>query len=186
MANTCIGGIIYHELNQRFMSPFINGGLLDPDEFLTFCNHMEYYLSLPLDFVPSKYKYPLAVLHGEPGDLTMHFTHYHSEQEAKTKWEERKRRVKWDNLFVLMDGDNCSDEQVRAFESIPVKNKVIITMKDYPEYKSVYAIKRPDYIQGDILKYGLLKESVRWFELFDYVHFFNTGKIRNNALFRNR
>jgi len=186
ITNTCIGGIIYHELNLQFLSPTINCSINEHDEFITFSRNIEHYLSLPLDFIPSKWEYPVAVLHGEPGDVTVHFVHYHSEQEAKTKWEERKKRLKWDNLFVMMDGDNCSDEQVKAFDDMPIKNKVIITMKDYPMYRSVYAIKRPDYVQGDILKYGLMRGAVRGFELFDFVHFFNTGKIKKNALFRNR
>ena len=34
------------------------------------------------------------------------------------------------------------------------------------------------------LEYGLWNQTIRWYELMDYVHFFNTGKIRDNALFR--
>jgi len=186
ITNTCIGGIIYHELRLPFLSPIINCGILEHDEFITFLRNMEHYLSLPLDFIPSKRNYPVAVLHGEMGDVTVHFAHYHTEKDAQAKWEVRKKRIRWDNLFVLMDGDNCSDIQVRDFDNLPIKNKVVITMKNYPECPSSFAILRKDYVQGEILKYGLLRGTIRWFELFDIVHFFNTGKIRKNAFFRNR
>jgi len=186
ITNTCIGGIISHELHLQFLSPIVNCGIVDHYEFLNFCEHLDYYLTLPLNFVESGRSYPMAVLHGEYGDVTVDFRHYHSQAEAKEKWEARIKRMRWDNLYVLMDGDNCSDDQVAAFDNLPEERKVIITRKEYPELKSVFAITRSDYVQGDILKYGLMKGSVRWFEVFDYVHFFNTGKIRGNALFRNR
>ena len=57
-----------------------------------------------------------------------------------------------------MDGDNCSDDQVELFDKLSIKNKVIITMKEYPQYKSVFAIRRSDYPQGKILEYDLLME----------------------------
>ena len=125
-------------------------------------------------------------MHGAFGDVTVYFTHYHSEEEALNKWKERTSRVRYDNLLVLMDGDNCSDNQVKGFNQLPQSRKVIITMKEYPQYQSVYAINRKDYPQGKLLEFGLLHGGARWYELFDYVHFFNTGEIRNNVFFRNR
>ena len=186
ITNTCIGGILFHELGLRFCSPTINCGIRDHDEFLLFCNHLEHYLSLPVEFVPSQWKYPVGVLRGEWGDVKVYFTHYRSQEEADSKWKERTARVKYDNLMVLMDGDNCYDSHVEAFDRLPQQRKVIITMKEYPQCQSVFAIKRKDYPQGKLLEYGLLRGGARWYELFDFVHFFNTGKIRNNVFFRNR
>ena len=186
ITNTCIGGVLFHDLHLRFCSPTINCGIRDHDEYLLFCTHLRHYLSLPLDFVPSKWKYPVAVLHGEVGDVTVYFTHYHSEEEARSKWRERTARVRYDNLIVLMDGDNCDDCHVETFDRLPIGRKVIITMKEYPQCHSVFAIRRKDYPQGNLLEYGLLRGGARWYELFDYVHFFNTGKIRRNVFFRNR
>ncbi|MBQ6068561.1 MAG: DUF1919 domain-containing protein [Bacteroidales bacterium] len=186
ITNTCMGGIIFHELKLRFCSPTINCGIRDHDEYLLFCAHLEHYLSLDIDFVQSKWKYPVGILHGDPGDVWVYFTHYHSVEEARSKWMERRARVRYDNLVVMMDGDNCLDYHVEAFDRLPMDRKVILTMKEFPQCKSVFAIKRKDYPQGDILEYGLLHGGARWYELFDFVHFFNTGEIRNNALFRNR
>ena len=186
ITNTCIGGIMSHELNLRFLSPTVNCGIRDHDEFFTFCRYLEHYLSLPLDFIPSQWKYPVAVLHGKHGDVTVYFTHYHSREEAEAKWSDRKKRVNYNNLVILMDGDNCTDRQIKAFDDLPQQRKAIITMTEHPELASVWTINHPDYKQGQILEYGLVHHSLRWFELLDYVHFFNTGKIRDNALFRNK
>ena len=186
ITNTCIGGLIYHELHLRFCSPTINLGIRIPEEFIIFCEHLDEYLSLPIDFIPSEWGYPVGILHGGFGDIKVYFTHYKTEQEARIKWSERVERVDYNNLFVLMDGDDCSDEQVEMFDRLSVKNKVIITMKEYPQYKSVFTIRRNDYPQGKILEYGLLHGGARWYELFDFVHFLNTGNIRTNAFFHNR
>lgn len=180
------GGIISHELNQRFCSPTVNLGIRSHDEFFIFVEHLDYYLTLPLDFIPTEFRYPVAVLHGEYGDVTVFFRHYSSKEQALGKWKERIPRIVRDNMFLIMDGDNCSDEQVIHFSRLPIKRKVIITMKPYPEIPSVFTISHPRYKQASLLKYELVDESLRWLELFDYVHFLNTGEIRANALFRNR
>ena len=71
ITNTCIGGILYHELHLKFCSPTINCGIRVPEEFITFCEHLDTYLSLPIDFVSSQWKYPVGILHGEFGDITV-------------------------------------------------------------------------------------------------------------------
>ena len=184
ITNTCIGGIMYHELKMRFLSPTINCGIRDHEEFFTFCRHLDHYLSLPLQFIPSQWKYPVAELRGKHGDIKVYFTHYHSEDEARTKWEERKKRVNPDNIIILMDGDNCTTRQIESFNALPQQRKAIITMDEHPEVPSAWAVADPKYKQAQILEYGLWNQTIRWYELMDYVHFFNTGKIRDNALFR--
>jgi len=172
-----------HDLGLRFLSPTINLSINEHKEFLIFCRHLDYYLTLPLSFIPSQWNYPVGVLQGEYGDVKIYFIHYHTEEEARAKWEERKKRVRNNNLYVVMDGDNCTDQQLQEFDKLPQEKKVVLAMSEHPEIKSVWTIKHPDYPQGKILEYGLLFKSVRWYEMFDYVHFFNTGEIRDNALF---
>lgn len=186
IANTCIGGIMSHELGERFCSPTVNCGIRVPSEFNIFAANLRHYLSLPIDFVTSQWDYPVGVLHGKYGDVTVYFTHYHSEEEAKDKWEDRAKRVNYDNLYILVDGDNCPEEDVYDFDKIPIKNKVLIAMREYPDLKSIFAIKNPRYRQGNLLKKELLNGSLFWFEVFDYVHFFNTGEIKSRRIFKNK
>lgn len=186
IANTCVGGLMSHELNQRFCSPMVNLAIYNHDEFFPFVEHLDYYLELPIEFVPSNYHFPVGILHGEYGNVEIYFVHYTSEDQALNKWRERIPRINRDNMFLIMDGDNCSDEQVEKFSRLPIDNKVIFTMKPYPEIPSVFPITHPQFTQGSLLKNGLKDGALRWFEVFDYVHFFNTGEIRENALFRNK
>ena len=83
-----------------------------------------------------------------------------------------------------MDGDNCTTQQIETFNALPQQRKAIITMDEHPNVPSAWAVADPKYKQAQILEYGLWNQTIRWYELMDYVHFFNTGKIRDNALFR--
>lgn len=186
IANTCIGGILSHELNLKFLSPTVNVGVFNNEEFFTLCQHLKYYMTLEHELIgptPDNHFFNTK-LYGKYGDITFTFGHFNSVNEITQQWEKRKKRINYNNIFIIMDGDNCSDRIVGEFNNLPYKNKVIITKKAYPDNPSVFAITNPNYHKGDILKYGLMNESARWFELFDYVHFFNTGNIRTNALFR--
>lgn len=186
VSNTCLGGMISHELGLQFKSPTINCAFFVPEEFNVFVSNIDYYVNQPIDFISSDYKYPVGVLRSELGDVTIHFIHYSTEDEVRKKWYDRAKRLDLDNLFVLVDGDNCPEEDVEEFDRLNLKHKAIITMKDYSGLESVFVIKNPKYCQGDLLKTKLCGDALHWFELFDYVHFFNTGKIRSSRIFRNK
>lgn len=44
------------------------------------------------------------------GDVYIKFVHYSSFKCAKEKWEERKNRIDWDNIFVLLEGPSFTPE----------------------------------------------------------------------------
>ena len=70
------------------------------------------------------------------------FIHYKTFEEAKTKWDERKQRINYDNLFIIgTDKDNFTYETLKAFENLPYENKIIFTHIDYSEISSSYCIK---------------------------------------------
>ena len=184
ITNTCIGGIVYHELGLQFLSPTINCGIRDHEQFFTFCNHLRHYLSLPLNFVPSEYNYPVATLRGDYGPVTIFFSHYKSREQASAKWEERKRRVNWDNIVILMDGDNCTTQQAAAFNRITWPHKVIFTTLSDRRQPSEFAITHPEYRPFELLEYGPMHHALRWYETLDLVHFLNTGNIRKNPLLK--
>jgi len=182
ITNTCIGGIVYHDLGLRFLSPTINCGIRDHAEFFTFCIHLRHYLSLPLDFITTQWSYPVATLHGDYGDVTVYFSHYKTREQAADRWEERKGRVNWDNIVVLMDGDNCTPDQVAAFAALPQSHKVIFTMSQRASCACEFPLNHPDYKPTELLEYGPLHGALRWYELLDVVQFLNSGRIRRNPL----
>ena len=51
--------------------------------------------------------------------------HYHSEEEAREKWNRRKERINRDKLlFKLSEREGCSREDVERFVALPLKNKI--------------------------------------------------------------
>lgn len=138
ISSNCIGGIIYQDLHIQASSPTIDLYFNAPD-FIQFLNKMPYYLGCSLTFTKkTKYSeidsiYPIGAL----DDVEIHFMHYKSDKDALLKWEQRKKRIEFDNLFIIMtDRDFCTYDIIKEFDNLPYKNKIIFTAKHYPEFKS--------------------------------------------------
>lgn len=137
-SQNCVGGVMYHDLGLQFRSPTINLFMSTPD-FVSFLENPKSYLQLPLDFIDSNCPYPVAKL----GDLTIYFVHYMTPEEASEKWEARKKRINWDNVFVVMtDRDGCDIETVRRFEALPYQNRVLFSSKVFEDAPHCIALKR--------------------------------------------
>ena len=141
-SDNCMAGFIYHDLGLRFNSPFING-LCSTKDFLKFLHEPKYYLNQPLVFIPNPTgeKYPVAMI----GDIRYNFIHYHSEEEALQKWEERKARIIWDNVYVIMtEKEDCTYNDLCSFNTLQspfIKKKVVLCHKPYPEIKNAFYIR---------------------------------------------
>ena len=155
----CVGAFILHDLNQPFNSPFVNL-YLDPSDFV--------------QFIQTEKPYPVGLL----DDLKVHFMHYHSEQEAKEKWEARSHRLDFDNLFIMMTdkdgGKGAKYEDLQAFDNLPYPNKVVFTHKPYPELKSAFYIKgfENENEVGDLFTFSGWNGE-KYYDQFDYVSWFN-------------
>ncbi len=96
---------------------------------------MEYYFSLDLQFISheqSKYCEDLKLRNTPPcpigvlDDIEIVFLHYHSEEEAYTKWNRRKERIDINNVIVKMSEQNhCTCEHLNAFDALPYKTKFV-------------------------------------------------------------
>lgn len=170
IASNCNGGFIAHDLNLRFNSPFVNL-FLTPKDFIRYLKNIEFYQQQNLTFVQTEKAYPVAKL----ADITLCFMHYHSEQEAEQKWNERSKRMDLDNLFVMMtERDGCEYQDLIEFDALPFKNKVVFTHKHYPEIESAFYIHEPgnNAMVGDIFEYTSLNGK-RYYDQFDYVSWLN-------------
>lgn len=135
----CIGGIIYNELNLQFLSPTINL-YMNCEDFIKFCENMEYYLSLEIKEYNGdiEREYPLGML----DDLLLYFVHYKSLDEAREKWNSRKKRMNMDNIFIIAnDRDGFNIELLNRFSKLPYKNKKIFTHLPYDGYTDVVYLK---------------------------------------------
>lgn len=80
--------------------------------------------------------YPICSL----DDITIYFVHYHSFEECVNKWNERKKRINFDNiLLTFTDQNGCTDELVERFSILPYR-KVMFSSKFYPQYNFCYFI----------------------------------------------
>lgn len=130
-----------------------------------------------IEYPDIDHEYPV----GKLDDVIIYFVHYASFHEAKEKWEERKKRINYNNLFfIFTERDGCNYEMIKEFENLPYKNKVVFTIKKYPEITSSICL--PHTVINsevrDLCSYKNLFTKQRWIDTFDYVAFLNTGEIK--------
>ena len=114
LSQNCIGGVFYHDMGMQFKSPTINLYFKCPD-FVKFILNLDYYLSLEMKVTQGP-EFPI----GRLDDIEIYFQHYASCEEAKNKWEERKRRINKEKIVVLCtDRDEFSEETYVEWEKIP-------------------------------------------------------------------
>lgn len=120
----CFGGYISNTLGLPFRSPFVNLFLSDED-FIKFLRTPRIYLEYSPRFEKltgtSKEApdgYPLCSL----GDISLNMMHYKEPDDAIAKWNERKARINWYNLFVTA---YTEDEKIlQEFDALPYGKKV--------------------------------------------------------------
>ena len=183
LCSNCIGGIIYHRLGKQFLSPTINLFFKQPD-FVSFCVHLDYYLEKELVFVDDNCGYPVANLEGNGRDIptiTIYFNHDKENAAAREKWEKRKKRIRRDNLFIMLYNlDGVTVDQLHEIEKVKCRNKVVFTATPLPEIPWSICI-QPNLRHQ--FPYSYLQKNffgVRYFEhKFDAVDFLNCGTEGN-------
>lgn len=150
----CAAGIIYHRYNLPFLSPTINLWI-EQNDFLKFVSDLDHYLCQELHFIETDAGYPVA----ECGDIKIWFNHYATEEEARQKWESRKKRINRNNLFLMMsERDGIGREEILKFGQIPCKNRVIFTSHRYEDIP--YACYLPPYEGEEQVGYYLEKNPI--------------------------
>lgn len=117
-------------------------------------------------------EYPVARL----GDIQICFVHYESAEDAARKWNARKERIDWDNLFIIgCEKDGCTYETLREFDSLPYEHKVIFTKAEYAEFRSAFYIEGFEECQelGTITNFKEQFLKRRYLDNFDYISFLN-------------
>ena len=139
ISNTCIGGRLYHDYDEKFLSPTIDF-YMEPSDFVKFCCNLKYYLKCDIKPLPN---YRLEHLKNfffcDIGGLIAGFGHTNdSYDKIISKWNERKQRVNYDNIVVICTDRNvlkepftkCSEDTIKKFGNIPYK-KVLFSVVDY-------------------------------------------------------
>ena len=173
----CAGGHIFHDLGLRFMSPTINLMMYQYD-FIEFVLHLDEYLSCELQFYKhEEYDFPCAKLAPESlREISIHFTHYESEDEAKEKWYSRSNRINKENMFVCMsERDGITKEDIKRLSSLDVKGIVVFTCNNYEDipYQCFVPKYANDNEVGNILRRRYFDDSKEYEDHFDFVGWFN-------------
>ena len=167
ISSTCVGGIIYHRLNKRFLSPTVNLWFYQ-DDFLKFITDLKQYLSYDLRFVKGIRDYPVAYL----GDIRIFFMHYNSEDEARQAWIRRKERINYDNLYIILqDSDKITDEDIRNLKDVNCRNIIVLSNKNRKNLQYIQPIRTTEKFTNKD-KYGMRVFEKQW----DYVKWLNSEK----------
>ena len=172
ISSDCNGSIILHDLGLKFRTPTINL-FFSAKDFVKFVSNLDEYLSHDYELIELKtdYGYPVGLLK----DIKIHFVHYNSFKEAAFKWNSRKKRINWDNIFLMMtDRNECDYEDIKKFDSLPY-NKVIFTKQQYSDIKASVYIKGFENFDsvGDLSRKKHILGK-RYVDDFDYVSFLNS------------
>ena len=122
-AMNCFGGLISHTLGLPFYAPVINMFLVANDYMHLLHSLRGYMEEKPILKemkwqTDLKFYYPIVML----GDITIYMNHYPDFDKAVAKWNERKQKINWYNLFVTAHtGDKKFLEQ---FDALPYAKKV--------------------------------------------------------------
>ncbi len=175
ISSSCIGGILLHDLKVKFQSPTVNLYFRAAD-FMKFCENLNYYMAIEeMNVCTDKHiiedrKYPIAYL----GDLLLFLVHYSSVNEAQLKWNERKRRMNWDNIVVIhTDREGMTDEIKDRFEQLPYRKVMFVHKPDTIHKSCVYIKGYEKQKQVGIITEHKGTRGRRPIDQFDWVGFLN-------------
>lgn len=139
ISNNCWGGHLYRYFNLPYDSPTI-GLFFFTEDYIKFVYNLRHYIDTELTFISieeSKYcskisqsnrSIPIGVI----DDVEIFFLHYHSKEEAYEKWNRRKARIHWDNIYYKMSEQNmCTVEHLKKFDNLPTEKKFVFVSQDY-------------------------------------------------------
>lgn len=183
ISRDCVGGVLYHQLGLKFLSPTINL-FLTPTDFNYFCLYLEDYLDGCLEeYKGDEVDYPVGLLYPKKGSkcdrpVKIGFMHYETFDIAANKWNERKERINRYNIYVLntmcypLEIAELSSELIKQWNQIKFK-KVILVDKKYG-FDDEFVINKPEGCEEYAwLLYAREDSWKRTFNEFDFIKFLN-------------
>ena len=182
ISNNCWGGMIYESYNIPKNSPTV-GMFFFAKDYIKFISNLKEYLECEIKFIKpeeSKWKneaktdsrfgkYPIGILK----DIEIFFLHYHSEQEAKEKWERKCKRVNFKKLLIKFNDQNgCTEKELQQFIRLPYKNKIFFTCKDWNDMKDNSIVKINQIVNKNFIMAS--------YETFGKNRYINLDDIINN------
>lgn len=187
ISNNCWGGMIYESYGLIKQSPTV-GLFFMADDYIKFIKNLKSNVSAELRFIPpekSKWysevrsdprygSYPVGILNN---DIEIFFLHYHSEEEAESKWRRRCERINWSNLIIKFNDQNgCTRENVLDFLSTDFSNKLFFTVKNWSidDTNTIIKIKQPFEKKHILASYEPFGKS-RYIDVTRYINSISEG-----------
>lgn len=125
ISSNCNGEYWYYDMKLKFLSPTINLSF-DMNDYVKMLENLSWYMKQPvLPYEDKRFDFPT----GRIGDIEIRFNHYKTFTEAVYKWEERKKRINWDNHENLI--------AVGEVESVTVESNDKGMMEMYITFREV-------------------------------------------------
>ena len=171
IAQNCIGGVIYSDLNLEFRSPTINL-FIEDENFVKLCENVPHYLSIEPEPITDRYVDPIDPNIVYPkikiDDIEICCLHYKNCDDAINAWNRRRVRANLNNIYVIANTWNLHDKVnlIERLTKLPYKT-IIFSEKKY-DFKECFQlpgsewklderhIVRPnitDYVPGSCYKY---------------------------------
>ena len=181
IADTCFGGIVYHNLGLKFTSPTINMWV-EKSDYFDFLEDLRGFLSVDMtEVTDSGYSYPVGDLSYNGKTVRFYGNHYKTFDEFRQKWNERKERVDYGNIFIVMLNADITPEEIERFDRLPYENKLMITKEcgiERPYIVHHKLFHSPSYVAGDLMGYKSRFSAKRHMDDIDYVGFLNKKRIK--------
>lgn len=179
----CWGGLVLHSLGLKFNTPFINLFLNEVD-FNKLASNFSHYMKQELEFVQEGYdpimesNYPIVKL----DDITLHFNHYPTFEEASNKWNERKKRIDYNNLFFETTTEYKS--VALQFKSFNIGRKLCFCVDDIEGKGMINCVDlMPEFSKGTLGMFvnGTARGEIPYFNLIDLLlNYDYTSRIEIN------
>ena len=145
ISQNCLGGVLYHLLGMRFLSLTINM-FIEDENFVKFVEKIDYYIQLDakpmcecyIDPIDPTIRYPKISV----GDIELSCLHYETCQDAVERWNERRKRVNTENLFVIANSWNLHNNKELAKRIVECPYKTILfSLEDWSDLPNCVSLK---------------------------------------------
>lgn len=178
LSSDCTAGCIYKDLKLKFCSPTINC-YFEASDFIKFLQNLRLYLYGEfVDRSDSLHSYPLVGIKINDGkeEILLHCLHYKSAEEFIDKWIERRERINYDNVFVIMNDRNNFNKQIlKQFDELTeYKNKVCFVHLPN-KFESAFYLpgSENDSFVKPVMNYKHAFGVARYYDAFNFVDWFN-------------
>ena len=138
LCSTCIGGMIYNNLGLKFLTPTINLWC-DAEDLSKIAENPRKYFSKDIQFIHDDPEYNYNHPVGRIDDVVIYFTHYTTEEEAASKWYERRERFHYDNVYIITDDNGLTEHGRQRLIQSKHKRLIIFSAGDkVDEYSFQY------------------------------------------------